>query len=122
MHEGGGGCLFTLTARNPLLIPILFHEESCDVPISADSVPHLCASQFQPRTSPSRANPGNMIRDESRGAGHLVVNSVPAPGHLQTTTNLLPNILSSFPTALRKSRVILDVEEQFSTIKELQIQ
>ena len=61
----------------------------------------LCASQFQPRASPPRANPGHLFHDESRvpGIWQLIVSR--PPGYLQTTTNLFGNILSSFPTALR---------------------
>ena len=60
----------------------------------------LCASRFQPRASP-RASPGHLMHVESRGVGHLAVNSVLSPGHLQTTKNLLRNMLSLFLTALR---------------------
>ena len=35
------------------------------------------------------------------GVGHLAVNSVPSPGHLQTAKNLIRNIVSQFPTTLR---------------------
>ena len=55
----------------------------------------LCASQFQPRASHPRVNPGHMLHDESRGPGiwQLVVSR--PPGHLQTAKNLFRNILSS---------------------------
>ena len=48
-----------------------------------------------------RANPGHLLHVESRGAGYLAVDSVPAPGHLQTIKNVFRNILSPFPTAFR---------------------
>ena len=53
------------------------------------------------RKHPPRANPGHLFHDESQGTGiwQLIVSR--SPGHLQTTTDLFRNILSSFPTALR---------------------
>ena len=49
-----------------------------------------------------RANPGHLMRDESRKPGiwQLIVSR--PPGHLQTIKNLFRNMLSSFPTVLRE--------------------
>ena len=49
-----------------------------------------------------RANPDHLMHDESRGPGHLVFNSVPGPREFANKKkNLLRNIMSSIPTALR---------------------
>ena len=53
-----------------------------------------------PPPPPSLGKPEHLMHNESPGAGHLAVNSVPPPGILKQN-NLLRNILSSFPTALR---------------------
>ena len=74
-----------------------------------------------PAASIRRANPGYLMHDESREPGiwQLIVSR--APRLLQTKLNLLRNIMSSFPTALRvkgfKLNVILEKEEHLLTIK-----
>ena len=53
------------------------------------------------REHPARANPGHLMHEESRGPVIWQLIMSRPPGHLQTTKNLLRNILSSFLAALR---------------------
>ena len=82
------------------LYGIQFSDHSRYWLIVSQGMSSLCASQFQLRASPW-ANPRHLMHDESRRARHLEFNSVPPPGHLQTTKNLFCNILSSFLTVLK---------------------
>ena len=51
----------------------------------------LCASQFQPRASPPRANSRHLFHYESRGPGIWQFIVSRPPGHLQTMANLFHN-------------------------------
>ena len=71
-----------------------------------------CARQFQSQ-APPQANLGCLIHDESRGAGHLVVNSVPVSRAIANNKKLASHhpIVISYGT--QKSMVILDIEKHF---------
>ena len=58
--------------------------------------------QFNSSFEHHQTNLGHLMHNESRGAEHLAIYIMSQPpGHLQTTKNLLCNILSSFLMALR---------------------
>ena len=69
--------------------------------LMCNSIP--CAIvQFNSSFEHHQTNLGHLMHNESRGAEHLAIYIISQPpGHLQTTKNLLCNILSSFLMALR---------------------
>ena len=101
------------------------HSNRCKYLVNVHLVPVTCIYvcqrvNIQPRASP-RAGLGHLMHDESRGVGHLAVNTVVSrsPVHLQATK-------SCFVTCrhlLRRSESrVLEQEEHLSTMKDLQNQ